>query len=575
MVKSVLTQKLVPVDYDNNGTFDLGFFQPIAGSPLQGQLGVWLLGQSSDLFVDPIGIGNVFPYGEPGWVPGFIGETTWFLNGSSLLSPDFNGDGKTDQIFGRPVFADPNDPTTFQGYRLATWLMDGDGVLSYKTLVNSSGQVVSVNKSWGDPSLYNNIGGRGSLGDFNGDNTSDLLFLRRNSDETTTIGLWLINNGVAVTQQGIGTFGSVWSLANTNDFDGSGTTDLLFTRTTESGGTRLAIWTLNGTEVLAKVGVDTARVGWQIFDTNDFSGDGKADILWTRPEADGSTRVALWVMNGTQVAAYKGLGVAAAGWSLIDHNDFNGDNRADLLFTRTINGQRRYSTWLLDGANDPLAYRFIGSMDADSDWEYYGSGDANGDGTADILFYNEASREMKVWQLGSNGQLLQEQVIGTVSGDWRSPFLLDPLGPSGFSGDYAPANWTLANTTSTNGFVDTDGTPDQLTLYGGNFYGDDPRFATQGTTTYTINSGSTAAVFSFNWAFGSEDEIFQDFFTVMIGGTATVPILADIAGQTGSFSQLVAPNTEIGFLMGTTDNRYGAGYVTITDFNVSPVLGSF
>jgi len=591
MVKSVLAQKLVSVDYDNNRTFDLGFFQPITGSPPQGQLAVWLFGQSSGLPTAQAAIGGTFPYGEAGWVPGFIGRADWFLNGSSRLPADFNGDGKTDQIFGRLVFTNPSDVSTFQGYELGTWLMDGTGVSSYKTLVNSTGQAAIVPKDWANASLYGGIGGRGTLGDFNGDGTSDLLFLKRNSNGTTEVGLWLINNGVAVTQQAIATAAADWNVINTNDFDGNGTTDLLFTRTTETGGKEVGVWTLNGTQVLAMASVNTAAVGWQIVDTNDFSGDGKADILWTKAETDGSTRVGLWTMNGTQATAYREINVAPTGWSLIDHNDFNGDGKADLLFTQTLqDGRQQYGVWLLNGANNPLAYQVVDTVAAGSNWVYYGSGDTNANGTADLLFYNTTSKDLGVWQLGSNGLPAQQQIIGTLSGDWRSPFLLDPLdtlASSGFSGAYAPSNWNLQRSTvdgvTDTGFVNTSGAPDQLIFYSGNFYGDNPsNRGTPGTTSYTINSGSSSAVFSFNWVFNSHDTDYQDFFSVLIDknkdGTFSsdeITFLADVKGQSGAFSQIVSSNTKIGFLMGTTDNAYGSGYATITDFNLSPVFGYF
>jgi hypothetical protein len=588
MVKSVLAQKLRSVDYDNNGTFDLGFFQPIAGSPPQGQLGVWLLGQSSGLPTAQAAIGGSFPYGEAGWVPGFIGQAAWFLNGSSLLSPDLNGDGKTDQIFASRVFTYENGVNTFQGYELGTWFMDGAGVSSYRSLVNASGQAAVVPKDWANPSLYSSIRGRGPLGDFNGDGTSDLLFLKRNSNGTTEVGLWLINNGVAVTQQGIATAAAGWNVINANDFDGNGTTDLLFTRGTETGGTEVGVWTLNGTQVTAMASVNTAPAGWQIVDTNDFSGDGKADILWTKAELDGSTRVALWTMNGTQATAYREINVAPADWSLIDHNDFNADGKADLLFTKTLqDGSQQYGVWLLNGANDPLAYQVVDTVAAGSNWAYYGSGDTNGNGTADLLFYNTTSKDLGVWQLGSNGLPAQQQVIGTLSGDWRSPFLLDPLGDmanSGFAGAYAPSNWSLQRSTingvTDDSSVNSSGAPDQLIFYGGNVHGNNVQLATEGTSTYTIaiNSGSPSAIFSFNWAFDSYDNPYEDVFGVVIDEDGLLTeddftLLADVAGQSGTFSQMVSSSTRIGFWMGTTDNRYGAGYATISDFNVSPVFG--
>jgi hypothetical protein len=439
MVKSVLTRKLVPVDYDGNGTLDLGFFAPATGG--QGRLGVFLLAQSSGLPTGQAVIGANFLYGQTGWVPGFYGKADWLLNGAALLSPDFNGDGKTDQIFGRMVFDNSN---IFQGYEIGTWLMNGTGVTRYRSLVSTNGQAAILPASWTDPALYN-IGGRGSLGDFNGDGTTDLLLLRRNSTTgTTEVGLWLINDGVTVTQQTIQTAPAGWNLVNSNDFDGNGTTDLLFTRSVQ-GGTEVGVWTLRGTQITAMASVNTAPAGWEIVDTNDFSGDGKADILWTKAESNGSTRVGLWTMNGTQASAYGEINVAPAGWNLIDHNDFNGDGKADLLFKRTLgDGRQDYGVWLLNGASAPLAYRLVDTIAANSNWVYHRSGDTNGDGIADLLFYNQTSKNLGVWQLGSNGLPTQQRTLGALSGDWQSPFQMTPFTNS-------PATVTIAATDANGG----------------------------------------------------------------------------------------------------------------------------
>jgi hypothetical protein len=584
MVKSVLAQKLVPVDYDGNGTLDLGFFQSVAGTPPQGNLGVWLLGQSSGMPTAQAGIGATFPYGQTGWVPGFIGEATWFLNGAALLSPDFNGDGKTDQIFGRLVFTNPSDVSTFQGYELGTWLMNGTNVTGYRSLVNSSGQAAIIPKDWADPDLYTGIGGRGALGDFNGDGTSDFLLMRRNATTgNTEVGLWLINNGVAVTQQTIQTAPAGWDVINTNDFDGNGTTDLLFTRNV-AGGTEVGVWTLNGTQILGMAAVNTAPNGWEILDTNDFSGDGKADILWAKTESDGSTRVGLWTMNGTQASAYKEINTAPADWELVDHNDFNGDNKADLLFKRTLqDGRQQFGAWLLNGANDPLAYLELDTVAANSNWVYRGSGDTNGDRRADLLFYNTASGDTGAWQLGSTGRPEAYKIIGTVPENqgWKAPFLLDSLSTlnsSGFSGRYALNNWELDNTANTDGSIDAASNADRLIFYSGNKYGAQPgpRGGDPGTTTYTITTDSRQSVFSFDWTYASYDGPTWDFFGVTINGTTTV--LTDNAltdtGASGSFSQVVNPNSTIGFVMGTADNRYGSGYATITDFDIAPLFGN-
>jgi hypothetical protein len=445
MPKSVAARSLVPVDYDGNGTFDLGFFRPIAGSPRQGQLGSWLLGKPSGSPTFDGDIGNSFVYGNAdsgSWVPGLFGNGSWFLDGSALLTPDFNGDGKTDQLFGRRVV---------QGYELGFWFMDGANVTSYKSLVNVNGQAAIIPTAWSDPNLYlsgavrgsgnlsqspyNAIGGQSNLGDFNGDGTSDLLLLRQNLlTGGTEVGLWLINNGVAVVQQTIQTAPAGWRLVSTNDFDGNGTTDLLFTRgvgLAGLAGTEVGIWTLNGTQILGMAGVNIAPAGWQLRDTNDFNGDGKADLLWTDKQVDNSTKVGMWLMNGTQATAYGEINVAPAGWALTGSNDFNGDGKVDLLFEKRLeDGQSQFGLWLLNGVSPPLAYQVLDTVAAGSGWTYWLNGDTNGDGIADLLFYNRVTRDVGVWQLGTNGLPRQQKVIGRVSGDWQPPFLLDSFSSS-------------------------------------------------------------------------------------------------------------------------------------------------
>jgi hypothetical protein len=49
-----------------------------------------------------------------------------------------------------------------------------------------------------------------------------------------------------------------------------------------------------------------------VAETGDFNGDGKSDILWQ----DTSGKVAIWFMNGTQVAQSAGVGTVPTVWSI-------------------------------------------------------------------------------------------------------------------------------------------------------------------------------------------------------------------------------------------------------------------
>jgi len=78
----------------------------------------------------------------------------------------------------------------------------------------------------------------------------------------------------------------------------------------------------------------------------DFTGDGKADILWhhaTRGE------VWLWTMNGTTLVgqAYVGM-VPDTGYRILGNGDYNGDGKADILWHHATRGE--VWVWLMNGA---------------------------------------------------------------------------------------------------------------------------------------------------------------------------------------------------------------------------------
>ena len=57
---------------------------------------------------------------------------------------------------------------------------------------------------------------------------------------------------------------------------------------------------------------------WNIAQTGDYNGDGKSDILWE----DNSANLAVWYMNGAQIASTAGLG-NVAGWTVLSADSDN------------------------------------------------------------------------------------------------------------------------------------------------------------------------------------------------------------------------------------------------------------
>ena len=102
----------------------------------------------------------------------------------------------------------------------------------------------------------------------------------------------------------------------------------------------MAIWLLN--DLQGRLGAVPSN--WSIVLTSDFNGDGKSDILWR----DSTTGVvAIWLLNGLQVAQSGSLGTVPSDWVIAETGDFNGDGKSDLLWRNTTSGA--VATWFMNG----------------------------------------------------------------------------------------------------------------------------------------------------------------------------------------------------------------------------------
>jgi hypothetical protein len=117
-------------------------------------------------------------------------------------------------------------------------------------------------------------------------------------------------NGAQVTQAaGVGNASpNVWKIVGTGDFNGDGKSDILWQDTSGN----VAMWFMDGAQVIGSAGVGTVPNVWSIVGTGDFDGDGKSDILWH----DTSGNVAIWFMNGVQVTQSAGVGDVPTVWSI-------------------------------------------------------------------------------------------------------------------------------------------------------------------------------------------------------------------------------------------------------------------
>ncbi|MFE9690577.1 FG-GAP-like repeat-containing protein [Micromonospora sp. NPDC005806] len=241
-----------------------------------------------------------------------------------------------------------------------------------------------------------------SPGDFDGDGKADVL-LRRAADND----LYLLrgngtggflNNGAATP---VASISGADLILSPGDFTGDGKADVLWRKTSDGTvyllrGNGAGGWLTGSSELIGSF--STANV---IFGRGDFSGDGKIDILWRR-SSDGQ----LFMVRGNGTGGWitgssESIGNGFNSQDLMfSTGDFTGDNKVDVitrdattknLMIYTGNGAGGFIT----GIGTKIASGPNGADIALS------GGDFDGDGKPDVLWREAASKDL--YLLAGNG----------------------------------------------------------------------------------------------------------------------------------------------------------------------------
>jgi CARDB/FG-GAP-like repeat/Bacterial pre-peptidase C-terminal domain len=220
-----------------------------------------------------------------------------------------------------------------------------------------------------------------------------------------------------------------WKQIGVGDTNGDGQTDIFWLNTLTN---ELGVWLMNGTTFVSSNVIGTPPKDWQVAGFYDFNADGKTDVLWRRISTTTTTdELGIWLMDGLSFSATGSFTSVPKDWQIVGAADFNGDRRADLLWSNKSTGGE-VAIWLMNGITriDSRVLRSIPTI-----WEIQGIGDTNNDGRADLFFRNTTTGENALWLI--NGvTIVSEALLPTVPVTWR----IEPLGQTNANRSLADFN---------------------------------------------------------------------------------------------------------------------------------------
>ena len=245
-----------------------------------------------------------------------------------------------------------------------------------------------------------------STGDFDGDGTSDILW---RDTATSTMRVWLMESGTKVKeggdlliQDGTGqpqSRQSQWIIGATGDVDGDGSADIVW-RNTTSG--EVVLWFMNGSTVSKETDLLAPGVSvgadWKIVGFSNADNQRGSDLLWRNSN---SNSLAIWTLsrNGLEAGTRVLNEIVPQEWQIIAYKDFNRDGIADFLWQNKSSSQ--VSVWKMSNGSTIANSRIYNGVTAD--YRLIGTEEMNGDGRPNPLWWNIRTGHMDVWTIADDG----------------------------------------------------------------------------------------------------------------------------------------------------------------------------
>ncbi|MEM6451305.1 MAG: FG-GAP-like repeat-containing protein [Cyanobacteria bacterium P01_D01_bin.105] len=288
--------------------------------------------------------------------------------------------------------------------------------------------------------------------DFNGDGRSDVLWHNTQTGETS---LWTMAGESGNQVSDVASLLSTetgWQLKSAADFNQDGRIDWLV-RNDSSGANE--VWYLGGEQGRDRIGKDSLTglsSDWDVSGVDDFDDDNRADILWQNKTTGQSVIWYLGGDSGTEVQGRADLPSPGADWKAQGLADFDGDGRTDVLWRDQTSGENL--VWYMHGIQGTI-YKDAERVETlqDKDWQVQGVGDFNQDGNPDIFWRSQSSGANIVWQMGGNknNQRVGSTNFSDVGNDWMPIVTGWRPQPEAYANNSGSGNNSSSDGSSSNG----------------------------------------------------------------------------------------------------------------------------
>jgi hypothetical protein len=184
-----------------------------------------------------------------------------------------------------------------------------------------------------------------------------------------------------------------WQVRGAADFDGNGTPDLVWQNDTTRQAT---VHYFQGPTFIGWNWLNAGmNPGWWIVAVGDFNADGKPDLLWQHESTRAVTVHYYGGPQGNQFQGWSWLSGGYGGWRVSGAADFDGNGTADLVWQHE--STRQVTVHYYAGAS-MIGWSWLAGGYAG--WSVVGVTDFNADGKPDLIWQNDTTRQVTVHYYG-------------------------------------------------------------------------------------------------------------------------------------------------------------------------------